>query len=259
MKKPLFFIFLTLLILETHAQSAYVMGTVTTEDGTRIPNVTIYNVQTDEKVDSNHNGDFFIRAKEFDQLRFVKKGYERVTQKLSKQDFQDPLAVVLMRLPEEIEEVKIAFTPTGKLDKDVQHVGDIKIVKELKSDMADYIQAPSTAEVLAPKPGEFVQPVGPGISIGAVKPKWDDVDFMNFLIQNLGDDFFIRELGLQKSEIQTFIYYVFRNFNRKVILFYGFCSPADLARFDVVASQKITAYRQNLPNDPPSKKKKRKK
>jgi len=257
-RKTLFFTYFFLFtFLQICAQSQYVMGTVTNEDGTKLSQVIVYNVRTDEKTQTDLLGNYLITAKEFDQLRFIKKGYERLTHKLSGNNFSSPLNIILEKLPEEIEEVKITFLPTGKLEKDIQHVGDSKPVQELKSDMADYIAAPSTPEVLAPKPGEFVQPVGPGFSIGKINSKWDDVDFMNFLTENLGDDFFVDELGLKKSEVQSFIYYVFRNFERQKILFYGYCLPSDLSRFILISTNKVDAYRKKLPNNPPLIKKKK--
>ncbi|MGC4128405.1 MAG: hypothetical protein QM564_02345 [Bergeyella sp.] len=241
-----------------HAQKQYLIGKITNEFGGNLSEVTIYNLRTDEKTETDLQGNFLIQAKDFDEIRFIKKGYERISKRLSKEDFSESVTIVLFKLPHEIEEVEISFVPTGKLEKDIKYAGGTKETQKLKSDMADYIAAPSTREVLAPKHGEFVQPVGAGFSIGKVDAKWDDVDFMNFLIENLGDDFFIDELKLKKSEIQPFIYYVFRNFERKKILFNGFCPPAELSKFIVEATMKIDGYRKNLPNNPPPKKKRKK-
>ena len=46
----------------------------------------------------------------------------------------------------------------------------------MKSETAKYIRSQSAPEVLASKPGEFVQPVGPGFSVGGPDNQWDDVD-----------------------------------------------------------------------------------
>ena len=234
------------------------MGTLVNEDGVGLRGVTVYNVRTDEQSASDLLGNFIIAANNFDEVRFIKPGYERVSKKIVVADFTQPLSITLVRVTQDIDEVEIGFKPTGKLETDVKHVGGSKEVKQLKSDMADYLASPSSPEVLAPKPGEFVQPKGPGFSVGKVDSQWDDVDFMKFIIENLGEDFFVQELKLSTSEIQPFIFYIFRNFDRQKILFYGFCPPSDLARFMREATLKVDWYRKNLPNNPPPKKKKRK-
>ncbi len=151
--------------------------------------------------------------------------------------------------------MKIIRQPTGNLESDVRNYGDTKPVAKLKAETATYIKAKSTREVLAPKAGEFVQPVGPGISVGGVKSQWDDIDFMKFITKELGEEFFVSDLKLNVTEIQPFIFYIFRNFDRKSALFTGNPTSADLSRFITESYKKLDSYRKNLPNDPPRKKK----
>lgn len=258
MNTKLLFLFLLLLFsLHINAQSQYIVGNTTNEEGYRLQNVTILNLKTNQTVQSDEVGNFVIAAVNNDELRFVKNGYERVIIHLKEENFQHSLSVKLVKRAQEIEEVKIAYQPTGDLNKDLKYYGDTKSVKKLKAETAKYIRSESTPEVLAPKSGEFVQPVGKGFFVGGPKSQWDDVDFMQFLIQNLGNEFFTQDLQLKPSQIQPFIYYVFRNFERKEALFYGTCTQYDLSRFIKEANSKLEDYRNNLPNDPPKKKKKK--
>lgn len=249
------FLLTFLCTLLTHAQSQYILGSTADEQGYQLQNVTVLNLRTNQTSQSDERGNFVISAVNNDILRFVKDGYERVTRSLQEENFQRPLSITLLRLAQEIEEVNIAYQPVGDLKKDLKFYGDTKSVKKLKSETANYIRSESTEDVLAPKAGEFVQPVGQGFFIGGPDPQWDDVDFMQFLIEYLGNDFFSSDLQLKPSEIQPFIYYIFRNFERKEVLFRGVCTQYNLSRFIREANIKLEAYRKNLPNDPPKKKK----
>ena len=139
----------------------------------------------------------------------------------------------------------------------VKIFGDDKATVKLKLETSDYIRALSSAEALKAKTGEFVQPIGSGFFMGGPNSKWDDVDFMKYLISNIQADFFIEELKLKPTEIQPFIYYVFKDFDRKEVLFFGICKQYDLSRFIDECYMKIDAYYKRLPNDTPTIKKRR--
>ncbi|WP_185145795.1 carboxypeptidase-like regulatory domain-containing protein [Chryseobacterium sp. SNU WT5] len=230
-------------------------GIVVDEDQNPLSAVLVFNMKTEEKTYTNFDGEFIIKAIANEELRFVRKGFERNSTNVNQQNLNVAVKVILIRSIQEIEEVTIAYQPTGDLVKDEKNYGDTKLVAKMKLETAEYIRSESSPEVLAPKPGEFVQPVGPGFSGGSIKNQWDDVDFMEFLIENIGQDFFTDDLRLTKSEIQPFIYYVFRNFPRKRILFRGICTQYDLSRFTKEAYLKIESYRKNLPNSVSPKKK----
>ena len=246
-----------LFIISVNSFAQKVSGIVTDENQNPLPAVLVINMATEEKVTTNLNGEFFINASINNELRFVRKGFERNSKIVVQLDFSVMFKVPLIKLAQEIEEVEITYQTTGNFKDDIKNFGDVKSVKKLKSETAKYIRSESTEEVLAPKPGEFVQPVGQGFFIGGPDSQWDDVDFMQFLIENLGNDFFTQDLQLKPSEIQPFIYYIFRNFERRNILFKGICTQADFARFITESHHKLEAYRQNLPNNPPIKKKKK--
>jgi hypothetical protein len=118
-----------------------------------------------------------------------------------------------------------------------------KKVEKLKSDLAVYMKQKSDPRILAAKPGEFVQPKGQGFMIGKVKNKWDDVDFMNYMVTALGYQYF-NDLKIENSQVQHFIYYVLAgDFERKSILKYGFVSDADLMRFQRAVLNRISTYK----------------
>ncbi len=233
-------------------------GIITDEEQNPLSAVLVFNVQSEKKSYSNIKGEFTIEANANDELRFVRYGFERNFKKVKQQDFREPLKIELTRNVAEIEEVKINHQPTGDLVNDAKNLGDTKATAQLKAETVKYLRSQSTPEVLAAKPGEFVQPVGPGFTIGGPNNQWDEVDFMQFLIGELGETFFITDLNLKASEIQPFIYYIFRNFDRKEILFNGAATTADVARFISESNRKLEPYRQNQPNEPPKKNRRRK-
>ena len=254
LKIKLFFIFLVFCI-KLNAQN-YVFGKITTEDLVELQLVTIINLTTEEQTQSDNDGHFMIKAEIGDEIRIVKPRYERNFVKINAEHFKNPIAISLKRIPEEIEEVELKYLVTGILKDDIKHFGDRGKVKVMKDDVADYIFKKSDVTVLLPKQGEFVQPVGPGFSVGAVNPQWDDIDFMQFLIAELGEDFFIKDLQLQKTEIQPFVFYIFKNFERRKILLYGNCSSTDMMRFFTIAERKVKDYKAGIPNTIEKKKRK---
>ena len=250
----IFFIF----CISTQLLSQQVSGIVTDEDQKPLSAVLVFNMNTEQKTYTNQNGEFSIAAHVNEELRFVKTGFERNSKNVNSNDFYSPLRVIIVRRFQEIEEVEIAYQPTGDLVKDAKNYGDSKLVAKMKLETTDYIHSESSPEVLAPKPGEFVQPVGKGFTMGGPNSQWDDILFMDFLIKNIDKDFFNTELELMDSEIQPFVFYVFKNFERREILFKGVCSQFDLSRFINESYKKIEPYRKNLPNEPPKKGKRKK-
>lgn len=240
MKLKLLFLFSILFFININAQD-YIFGKITSEDHLEMPDVTVINIRTDERVVTNLDGHFMVSGRQGDELRFVKAGYERVVQKVS--GLGAPLNITLVRAATLIDEVEIKKGITGDLKIDSKNLNKSKKVEKLTKDIDRYIAQKSDPRVLAARPGEFVQPVTHGISIGKVKNKWDDVDLMNYLISALGEQYFV-DLKIEKSQIQHFIYYVFAGgFERKTILKYGYCSDADLMRFQRVVLARISSYK----------------
>ena len=244
MKIKLFFIFSLLFSIQTFAQE-YIFGKVTSEEKIELPNVTVINIRTDVRTTTNGDGHFMIAGREGDELRFIILGYERFQAHITAEFMKSPLDVVLKRNALAIEEVIVKRKLTEDLKIDSKSLNPPIKVQKLRSEMNEYLKQKSDPKILAAKPGEFVQPVTKGIfTIGKIKDKWDDVDFMNYLIQALGAEYFT-DLKIEPSQRQHFIFYIFNTgFERKQILKYGYCSDADLNRFKSAVLQRIMSYKQ---------------
>lgn len=241
MKLKLFFILSLLLFLQVKAQS-YIFGRITSE-GSEIQDVNVINIRTDELVLSNRDGHFMISGRAGDELRFVKAGYERLSRKVSQQDSQSPMNIDLVRTIIEIPEVEVKQGITGNLKIDSKNYNRPKKVLKLNAEISQYISQKSDPRILAAKPGEFVQPKGEGFVVGSVKDKWDDIDLMKYIKASLGEEYF-SNLKIEKPLIDHFISYVLAGgFERKKILKYGFCSDADLNRFQRFVLTRISSYR----------------
>ncbi|MCQ4138814.1 carboxypeptidase-like regulatory domain-containing protein [Chryseobacterium sp. EO14] len=247
MKIKLFFVLASLFFINCNAQN-YIFGKVTSEDKNEMPEVTVINIRTDERVLTNRDGHFMISGRAGDELRFVKSGYERTNSKITQENITAPVNVTMIRAAKLIAEVEIKKNITGDIKIDAKNLNPPRKVEKLKNDLAKYMSQKSAPGVLAARPGEFVQPVTKGIySFGKVKNKWDDVDLMNYLQNSLGDTFF-QELQIPKPQIQHFILYILRTgFERKNILKYGYCTEADMNRFKNAVLGRISAYKSPQP------------
>ncbi|KQK24265.1 hypothetical protein AR438_16680 [Chryseobacterium aquaticum] len=242
MKCKLLFIFSLFFFISMNAQE-FIFGKVTSEDNIEMLDVTVINIRTDERVTTNRDGHFMISGRQGDNLRFIKSGYDRLNTVVTKENVVSPMNITLVRSAQLIDEVEIKKALTGDLKVDTKTLNPPRKVEKLKSDLAVYIKQKSDPRILAARPGEFVQPKGQGFSIGKVKNKWDDVDFMNYLVTALGYQYF-NDLKIENSQVQHFIYYVLAGgFERKSILKYGFVSDADLMRFQRAVLNRISTYK----------------
>ena len=110
-------LFLVLIILASNivtAQSLF-SGKVETEEGLSIANVLVINLKTNEKVNTDENGKFTISAKLQDEIRFVKKGYDRVSHIVKSADFDKHILLKMRETETVIKEVVII--PKSKIDR----------------------------------------------------------------------------------------------------------------------------------------------
>ncbi|SIS34954.1 hypothetical protein SAMN05421639_103124 [Chryseobacterium shigense] len=241
-KLKLLFFLIPFFFIHIHAQN-YIFGKIISEDNAEIPDVTVINIRTDERAVTNRDGHFMVSGRAGDELRFVKAGYERIVRKVSKENIESPLNITLARATILIPEVEIKQGLTGDLKIDTKNLNRPKKVDKLIKDIDKYIDQKSDPRILAARPGEFVQPKGQGFSIGKVKNKWDDIDLISYLHTALSDEYFIN-LKIEKPQIEHFIAYVLAGgFERQKILKYGFCSDADLNRFQRFVLTRISSYR----------------
>ena len=241
-KRKFYFILFITFFIQSRAQD-YIFGKTVSEEHTELPDVTVINIRTDERVLTNRDGHFMISGRAGDELRFVKSGYDRSNRKITSSNISAPVNITLARTAALIAEVEIKKEMTGDLKMDTRNLNPPRKVQKLKSELAVYMSQKSDPRVLAARPGEFVQPKGQGFSIGKVKDKWDDTDFVQYLAYALGESYFTG-LTIEKAAIPHFISYVLAGgFERRKILKYGFCSDADLVRFQRAVLTRISSYR----------------
>ena len=240
MKKTLL-LFLFILANSFYAQE-YIFGKITSEQNIELSGVLILNTRTDEKAYSDSDGNFMISAKNNDALRFVKQKYDRITYSVKPEDFKNSIKITLIKSVVEIEEVEIKSKLTGNLREDARRVESVKKVK-LNKEIAKYIAEKSDPEILKPRGGEFVQPVGQGFSVGKVSNQADQIDLAEDFLEILGEDYFT-DLGLKKSEISGFIFHVMNGLDLKNAYKYGYLKESDIAQFRKQAEIKINDFRK---------------
>ena len=162
MKTRLFFLLLIIISIKTFSQSEYVMGNITNENGDKLPNTSIVNLRTDQVVVSDFMGNFVIAAKNSDELRIARQGYERKSVKLGANDFSKSLEVKLLTIPIEIEEVTIGFVPSGNLKKDVPKLNPPPRVTALNMALNDYMRTPPNEVAPSAKIPSLFAPRNPG-------------------------------------------------------------------------------------------------
>lgn len=217
------FLFSCFLLLFEQVYSQRINGK-TVSDSVLVSQVLVVNINSQEKTYSNSQGQFIINADLGDELRFVKEGYERKVLKIIN---NDEVLINLSKLFTEIEEVEVKKKLSGNLDEDSKLFNENKKKVALNNDMKVYFKTRSSGELMKPKPGEFVQPVGQGFTIGGPDNKWGVTDLVEWIRENLTDEYFI-SLGLAFPEINSFLYYSLQNFDVKTILKYGYCSEEDV-------------------------------
>ena len=240
MKKTLL-LFLFLLAHSFYAQE-YIFGKITSEQNLELSGVLILNTRTDEKAYSDSDGNFMISAKNNDALRFVKQKYDRITYSVKPEDFKNSIKITLIKSVVEIEEVEIKSKLTGNLREDARRVESVKKVK-LNKEISKYIAEKSDPEIIKPRGGEFVQPVGQGFSVGKVSNQADQIDLAEDFLEILGEDYFT-DLGLKKSEISSFIFHVMSSLDLKNAYKYGYLKGSDIAQFRKQAEIKINDFRK---------------
>ena len=233
MVKYLFFLFLNILMVK----SQVVVGVVKTVDGVMISNAQVINMTSNSKTRTDALGKFEMSSRVGDEIRIVKVGFDRHSIIVTEENKQTEIVIYLRKEAQMIPELQIKYQATGNLLKDHSNFGEPKKVTAAKVDLQRYIKAKSSKEVYLPSPGEFRQPKSEGISLGSVDNQWDDFDLYREIISALGEDYFLNELGLQKSQLSSFIFAVFKDFSRKNILKYGRIEPSDLIRFQIQAEK----------------------
>ncbi|MBO6200208.1 MAG: hypothetical protein J6N74_01140 [Chryseobacterium sp.] len=233
------FLFSCFLLLFEQVYSQRINGK-TVSDSVLVNQVLVVNINSQEKTYSNSQGQFIINADLGDELRFVKEGYERKVLKITN---TDEVFINLIKLITEIEEVEVKKKLSGNLDEDSKLFNENKKKVALNNDMKVYFKTRSSGELMKPKPGEFVQPVGQGFTIGGPDNKWGVTDLVEWIRENLTDEYFI-SLGLAFPEINSFLYYSLQSFHTMTILKYGYCSEEDVGNLKLHFETSFNKFRQ---------------
>ncbi len=163
MKTLLSFLFL-LFFFSLNAQK-YVFGKIVSEDGIELAGVLIMNMNTEEESFSDKDGIFMIKAVANEEIRFVKPNYERFSKMVSSENYNSSMRIVLEHTPQLIEEVEIAFKPTGNLKKDIARLEPPEKVKRLNTNMSSYMKTKPTEAYPTLKTPSTLQN-GPNYSVG---------------------------------------------------------------------------------------------
>ena len=221
------FSFFFLLVYSIWFSQDLVSGNVSSEYSLRVSQVLVMNMRTEEKALTNTEGSFSIRAVVGDELRFVKKNYERISKRLNYADFQHPLSVVLKASVITIQEVEVnQFKATGNIKNDAKKLdGDPKVIalneeirifrKEKPTDFERKLETPKDFQAPNTSAGQFNLLALIGFAYKLVKGKDNSKPifypsqreteaFLITLIQDLGEEYF-KSMELSESEIDAFL------------------------------------------------------
>ena len=154
MKRSLFFL-IFLFSLKFFYSQTYVSGQVFNDSKIALSGVLVVNINTNEKTVSDADGRFSIRAKENDELRFVRVNYERASKIIKPENFYIPLQVFMEYVPELIETVDLSFVPSGDLSKDSKKLNKVDKIAKLEEN----IGLPKNPEKPREKPADLKKSV----------------------------------------------------------------------------------------------------
>ncbi len=217
-----FMLMITLLVsVNIYSQQATITGTIRDDNNRELANVMVVNMATDQKTATNSDGMFSVQASANDELRFVKKGYERISRRVLANGINSQLVIVMAKLPEEIEEVKVQPL-TGDLSKDSRAVARINKAEIVQ----DAVGLPQPVGKMRERPAEVkhvllpilvgqldVQGVYDLISGKARRQKrqyrYDDLQEHILWVRNRVDDDYFIKAGVPLERISEFIEFSF--------------------------------------------------
>lgn len=203
-----------------HSQQL-VTGKISDDNAIDLAAVTVINMTTDQKVYTNSSGEFSIAASANEELRFVKNNYERVSKRVLTNGTNPFLFVILIKIPEEIEEVKVVKI-TGDLTKDSKAVAKIdkgEIVEQA-------VGLPQPVGKMREKPAEVKQVLIP-ILLGSLdvqgaynlisgkarrqkrQYKYDDLQQHILWVRDRVDPEYFTKMGIPEERISEFIEFSF--------------------------------------------------
>ena len=213
----LLFIFAFVGISISAQQTVY--GRITDEEQHPIPATLVMNMKTGFQAYSDLEGNFSINGNFRDELRFVRKGYERVSLLFNNEN-QRYVSITLYRVAVAIEEVKIEEVKlTGNLETDSRNLTIIDKAEILNAE----IGVPKPPEKPREKPAEFKKDVLYSLLSLSVKPqaiydlisgdarrmkaeyRYEDLqENISWIRQRIDDDYFVK-MGIPQGKISEFL------------------------------------------------------
>lgn len=219
--RKVIFIFLVFIFNSFFSQEI-ITGKITDDNGINLANVTVINITTDSKTYSNAAGEFSLKASGNDEIRFVKEGYERVSGRVPSGGMSTPISIVLIKIPEVIEEVKVSKKPTGDLETDSKRAARADKGEAVR----DAVGLPQPVGKMREKPAEVKQVLIP-ILLGQLNVqgaydlisgkarrqkrqyKYDDLqEHIKWVRDRVDDDYFVKA-GIPQEKISEFIEFSF--------------------------------------------------
>lgn len=216
----IFFLILTLFVLNNLFSQQKISGKIISENDMFITNVFVVNISNYKKTYSDAAGNFEIEASLNDEIRFSKVGYERASKRIF--NYNSPLNVVLIRIPEEIKEVEI-LNLTGDLNKDSKKLSKDDKVARLHKD----IGLPRPPEVAREKAPELSDAFVIGFPAAAINIdalykvisgdarrmktlyKYEDLQrHLKWVVSRLDAEYFV-SLGIPEERIREFLEFAF--------------------------------------------------
>lgn len=251
-------IFLMLLISLKVFSQDYIFGKISDEGKTPISSAEIINMRTDQVVFSDSNGNFMIAAIENDELRVVKNKYDRVQFRLKSDDFKSQLKVTIFASPELIQEVSLAFKPTGNLKKDLDKLPKYKKTRRLQDEITQsLIYKPTEVMPRLSTPSAFAPPnysagqvdvkklaegvaglIGKWTKPKITEPDYNETqDFLKKLKESINKNYYYK-YGLSEEQLENFL--VEANQQLKLARLYR--KDFDIAEIEFLLHKKFKTY-----------------
>jgi hypothetical protein len=164
-------------------------------DNFPIQGIEIINLISEKSTLTNSSGEFSILAKTEEMLVFVSKNYEYKRLFLEKEDINKTnLTIILIRRPEQLEEVvitKISF-PKIKFDRNI--ASQLNIEKE-----ASNVKNPFT------NTGTITNGIGMFINLPLNKKPKSQIEFKKLAITTCTQEYFKNSLQLKAEEVALFL------------------------------------------------------
>lgn len=233
-----------------------VYGKITDEERNPIASVLVMNMKSGFQTFSDSAGEYSITGNPGDEIRFVRKNYERVSV-IFNDESQRYVSVTLNRIAVVIEEVKIDQTKlTGNLETDSKNLTKVDRTEILNSE----IGVPKPPEKPREKAAEFKKDVLKPLMNLSIKPqaiydllsgdarrmktsyRYDDLqDNILWIRTRLDDDYFI-ESGIPPEKIAEFIAFSFYE-NPQIV---GAIKAKNLSRAMFLMEEKMLVYLQKI-------------